>query len=156
MAQPSSFLRGAIFLGLAWLMALPVYGDNRPSILKVDRQVAFGNAQSSSPNLVKNRLPKFLPAGPSSRREVYEVYWEAPVSGLEPGVELRFDYLQERSKQGKALHIRYPFRVMGERKAVFEVSEQALKNAGPVVAWQVSLVREKQLLAQKRAGRWEK
>ena len=133
-------------------MALSVHGDNPPSILKVDRRVEYSSAGTSSPNLVKNRLPKFLPAAPSNRREMYEVYWKAPVSGLGPGVELRFDYRQEQSKQAKALHIRYPFRVKGERKATFEISEQALKNDGPVVTWQVSLVQDNRVLARTKAS----
>ena len=133
-------------------MALSVHGDNPPSILKVDRRVEYSCAGAPSPNLVKNRLPKFLPAAPSNHREVYDVYWEAPVSGLGPGVELRLDYRQQRSKQSKALHIQYPFRVMGERKATFEISEEALKNDGPVVTWQVSLVQDNRVLARTKAS----
>ena len=152
MTLSSSFLRGAIYVGLVWFMALSVHGDNPPSILKVDRRVEYSCAGAASPNLVKNRLPKFLPAAPSNRREVYDVYWKPPVSGLGPGVDLRLDYRQQGSKQSKALHIQYPFRVMGERKATFEISEEALKNDGPVVTWQVSLVQGNRVLARTKAG----
>ena len=149
MAQPASFLKSTIILGFVWLTSLTALGDNRPSILKVERRIDY-NTATASPSLVKTRMPKFLATVPARQKETYEVCWKAPVSGLDPGVELRFDYRQERSKRFEALHIRYPFRVMGERKAVFELPEQALSKAGPVVEWQVSLIQGKRVLAQKR------
>ncbi|HBA82632.1 MAG TPA: hypothetical protein DCZ95_00930 [Verrucomicrobia bacterium] len=128
--------------------------QERPYIRRVDRTTASMDREIRSSSLMGSRMPKFLDER-AGTRETFVVRWKAPRQGLDAGVLVLFEYKQGREDGVKNLHIKYPFRVAGERVSEFVVSEKAIERAGPLYAWRVRIVLRGRLLAEERSASWK-
>lgn len=148
-----SVLPQAILIGVLWAVIAQA-ADQGARILRVDRRVERGGRVHKGVDLTNRRLPLFRDEAPAGRREVFEVYWAPPAGGLEPGAVLQFEYVQAGSDVPQVLTIQYPFKVAGERKATFVISEEALRRGGDVKVWRVRLMHGSRTLAGRASEFW--
>ena len=123
----------------------------RPVILRVDH---YQQSNSAGNYETASHMPKFTDLYETTPREVFHVIWAAPEAGLPENVLVTFEYRQEYLANVRFLHIRYPFPVKGEKKAVFEVTGQARRTGGPVTAWRARVVYGGRLLAERVSENW--
>lgn len=140
----------AVLLGLAQSAGAAAPRQDLPRILQVEHARKADPAGGPAPVY----LPKFADALQAAPRETFVVRWDASSSGLPAGALLTFEYRQERSERIRFLHVKYPFAVAGQRKAVFEVAGAAARAGGPVTAWRVRVVQGGRALAESRSSSW--
>jgi hypothetical protein len=138
------------------LIALTVTATSaeRPWIIRVDRRAISTDYTIRSPSLMGERMPKFINER-SGVKETFVVRWKAPNQGLDAGVVVLFEYKQGQGDGVKSLHIKYPFRVTGERASEFIVSEQATLRYGQVYAWRARIILRGRLLAESHSAQWK-
>ena len=128
--------------------------QEKARIVSVEHVVAAASTAGRSTSLFSPRMPKFADPREVGPREVYTVYWLPPAQGTPPGTLVSFEYCQERSPTIKFLFIKYPFVAQGERKATFEIAEDARRVGGAVTAWRARVVCGGRLLAEQTSDTW--
>ena len=141
-------------LALAILVASIAFGAqpySRPVIVRVDH---YQQSNTSGNYETDSHMPKFTDLYETTPSEVFHVVWTAPQAGLPENVMVTFEYRQENLANLKFLYVRYPFRVKGEKKAVFEITGNARRSGGPVTAWRARVVYGGRLLAERVSENW--
>ncbi|MFH0953414.1 MAG: hypothetical protein V1873_03695 [Verrucomicrobiota bacterium] len=139
--------------GVAGLWAVTAQAQDQARILRVEHATVSGSAGRTA-SLYSPRISKFADLNEGVPREVYTVYWLPPSRGTPSGTLVTFEYRQERSPDIKFLYIKYPFLAQGERKATFEIAENARRVGGGVTAWRVRVVHGGRLLAEQTSDTW--
>jgi len=125
-----------------------------PRIVKVQSHKRVSSWSSKPAPRQNRRLKKFTTETVKEYDEVVVVHWAPPQGGLEAGAVLQLEYLQERASRTQALHIKYPFKGGSVRKAEFIIPAAALDVAGKIEAWRVRLIRDRNVVAERRSQSW--
>lgn len=109
----------------------------------------------ASASLMPGRLgPSDVGVGQGAGEE-FRVYWAPGPAGSLPGTVVTFEFRQAFQSLIRTLFIQYPFAVKGERCALFEVAEPAIRQGGRVTAWRVRVSRGGRRLAERTSESWE-
>ncbi len=124
-------------------------------ILNVRHHRQWNRDVKTNSRLRARRMSKFSEENrPALYDEVIEVLWIPPPGGLKAGLILRLEYIQQQTKAPMSLQITYPFRVEKRRTARFVLPAEAIKAAGQLTSWRVTLLSREQILAEKRCKSW--
>jgi hypothetical protein len=143
------------FVSTFFLLSMATQGQgSKPgaTILDVER-IGMAEAVQREAAPVQLRLGTFFDQDASaSGPEIFRVTWRPEGNALPAGVQLRFEYRQDKVRTVQHLEIEYPFPVQNQRMATFEVSARAIAAGGPVRAWRVVVLQNGRTIAERGAG----
>ena len=119
-------------------------------ILEVNRATTSGTPHGPA----QLQMPKFLSTDAPVDGDAYRVTWEPLSRALPVGVQVTFEYTQQRASGVKSLMLQYPFAVRERRTATFRIADRAYQLGGPVADWRVRVVRDGRVLAEKTSAYW--